>query len=226
MSYEKLYHLNFNENSKLIGTGTFFIIEKNNNTKINEYIHNSVNRENVINQINKLLIFNKEDTNKDLNLQLRIAKPIPCDCGGYLISAKCPECDGYGSVEAEYDGIYSSIDGYEVDCPVCEGRGTITNDEREDFNIPTNILKKAKWEAFKPECPKCKGTGSYNKQYYLLEDGIGIDFDLIDKRVNIKNILYIPTKTLFYYENNEIIWGAMHSKITEKYLLPMNTNDN
>ena len=42
-------------------------------------------------------------------------------------STKCEECDGDGSVDAEYDGKYETYT-ISCDCPVCDGSGSVVAD--------------------------------------------------------------------------------------------------
>lgn len=53
---------------------------------------------------------------------------------------RCPECDGTGTVTAEYEADYDSYSyDIEVDCPICDGEGTIEEEVKEPTGnmIPT-----------------------------------------------------------------------------------------
>lgn len=70
---------------------------------------------------------------------------------------QCPECNGYGEVDVEYyadsDGKYYTISGT---CPICDGDGTIQEEERE----PTgNMIPK--------EDSLIKFGKGYFKWYYI-----------------------------------------------------------
>ena len=52
-------------------------------------------------------------------------------------SSKCPECNGKGVVELEYESFYPDENGettftVHADCPICEGTGVIYRDAETD----------------------------------------------------------------------------------------------